>query len=100
MTDEAQWQAGNEKYLSAALSWLRLRLERLTPAESAHTQLPVQEHESSQVEPALPSFLDRFLKRPTAEPLPDVRALPPRDLQPWATNRSHKRRQTCPLPKR
>jgi len=77
MTDEAQWQAGNDKYLSAALSWLRLRLERLSPAESAHTQLFVQEYKPSPIEPVAPSFLDRFLKRPTAEPPPDVRALPP-----------------------
>jgi hypothetical protein len=36
MNDPATWQHGNEKFLSAALAWLRLRLERA--AGHAHTQ--------------------------------------------------------------
>jgi ATPase family associated with various cellular activities (AAA)/Winged helix domain, variant len=34
MTDFADWQKANEEYLSAALAWLRLRLERLSGKNS------------------------------------------------------------------
>ena len=37
MHDLAGWQEGNEKYLSAALSWLRLRLERLAKSAAEPT---------------------------------------------------------------
>ncbi len=35
MTSLATWQANNDKYLSAALAWLRLRLQRLAPPPPA-----------------------------------------------------------------
>src|SRR5258708_454623 len=53
MSDQASWAEGNARYLSAALAWLRLRLERYAqrtgtgqPQES-----PVQVSSPSQDEP-------------------------------------------------
>jgi hypothetical protein len=71
MTDFAQWQRNNERYLSAALAWVRLRLKRLAP-QSAPTAAPP----SPASEPTAPSFVERLRGRSAAEPVPDHPALP------------------------
>lgn len=40
MTDLAQWQKGNEEYLAAALTWLRLRLALYATQEKPAILLP------------------------------------------------------------
>ncbi len=69
MNDLARWQESNERYLSAALAWLRLRLERLAPTPSSGIA-------STSPVPASPSFVNRLLGRSPAQPSPDVPALP------------------------
>ena len=41
MTAEEEWHEGNEKYLHAALAWLRLRLERLAGADGVNRTPPL-----------------------------------------------------------
>lgn len=56
--DIVHWQEGNEKYLAAALAWLRLRLMQQANREPNGGQLL-----SSPPKLASPSFIGRFLKR-------------------------------------
>jgi hypothetical protein len=69
MTDFDHWQAANEQYLSAALSWLRLRLERLAPAPPTTFSLPLQA-------PAAPAVEDRPLRRTRKAQKPTAPAAP------------------------
>jgi hypothetical protein len=71
MTDFVQWQTNNERYLSAALAWIRLRLERLAPQSA-----PIMTLTSPKSEPAASSFVERLLGRSALEPVPDHPALP------------------------
>src|SRR5215213_1104060 len=75
MNDLGEWQQGNERFLSAALAWLRLRLERaahagaqapsLGPAAAPTTDAPAQRR--------------RLFRRNSdpAAPKPEVLMLPP-----------------------
>ncbi|MFL6286737.1 MAG: ATP-binding protein [Pyrinomonadaceae bacterium] len=75
MNDLAEWQQGNERFLSAALAWLRLRLER---AAHAGAQAPSLGHTSAPSADATP--LRRRLFRRNADPAapkPVVLMLPP-----------------------
>src|SRR5450755_587900 len=66
MSDQQHWQEQNTQYLSAALTWLRLRLERLTqherpqPLPAPVTPAPVQ--------PAPTTPRGWFRRAPKAEP--------------------------------
>ncbi|HEX6899539.1 MAG TPA: ATP-binding protein [Thermoanaerobaculia bacterium] len=77
MTETDDWQRANDAFLAAALTWLRLRLERLADWE------PTPPAPSLPVEPAAPrssSFAERFKWRPPfseAAPPRPVLALPP-----------------------
>ena len=62
--NEEQWQRQNEAYLSAALHWLRVRLERLGGPPEA----PVREPQPA---PARKLF---FWRREESQPLPPRRA--------------------------
>jgi hypothetical protein len=86
MTDPAEsagadWARTNDAFLSAALAWLRLRLERL--AYPVSQPLPMSPRTTASPAPApapqAPSFRDRFLRRGPAEaaPPPPLLALPP-----------------------
>jgi hypothetical protein len=75
MNDLAEWQQGNERFLSAALAWLRLRLER---AAHAGAQQPSLGHAAAPTADATP--LRRRLFRRNADPAapkPAVLMLPP-----------------------
>src|SRR6476659_9519001 len=88
MTDPAEsagadWARTNDAFLSAALAWLRLRLERLAYPVSQPLP-PFQPSPRTTVSPApapapqAPSFRDRFLRRGPAEAAPPpLLALPP-----------------------
>jgi len=60
MSDMASWQEGNEKYLSAALAWLRKRLERLVGQEVTLTSTPST--------PENGSWLQNLIRRPLNKP--------------------------------
>ena len=77
MTEADDWQRSNDAFLAAALTWLRLRLERLVDWEPAPPapSLP----EDPRPEPKASSFAERFRWRPPfseAAP-PPILALPP-----------------------
>jgi hypothetical protein len=81
MTEYQDWQQANDEYLGVALSWLRVRLERLAPAEPRSTS----GRWDVVGEPSQSSLWDRLTgrrSRPvTAEghlilPMPALRALP------------------------
>lgn len=57
MTDLATWQENNDKYLAVALTWLRLRLQRLAAS-----------YPSAEAPPEGPGFLDLFQRKPSASP--------------------------------
>lgn len=65
MIDQASWQVSNANYLSAALAWLRLRLEQ--QAQRAQT---LATRPSLPSEPAPPATKHSFLRRSEAEPVP------------------------------
>jgi hypothetical protein len=71
MSTAEQWQTNNERFLSAALTWTRLRLERLAPQPSATKMMTSTAYES-----AAPSFVGRLLGWSAVEPTPDLPALP------------------------
>jgi ATPase family associated with various cellular activities (AAA) len=73
MTDAADWQEGNERFLSAALAWLRLRLER---AAHAHAQPAVEPSAAPAADSAARRRLFRRNSDPAA-PRPQVLMLPP-----------------------
>ena len=74
MNDQAEWQQGNERFLSAALAWLRLRLERVAHAGSQ----PGLTHAASPSADA-PPLRRRLFRRNSdpAAPKPAVLMLPP-----------------------
>lgn len=74
MSELSDWQKGNDKYLTTALAWLRLRLERLGQTDAAPTVLPFDS--SPLPEEAKPEdrcwmrrFLGKSSPKPSAEPL-------------------------------
>ena len=67
MPDEEQWQRHNEAYLSAALAWLRLRLERLAGT-------PEEPHAAAQPRPAAGRWSRSFRRREDDAPLPSAPA--------------------------
>jgi len=76
MSDAAGWPQANDAFLSAALAWLRLRLERLADWEQVPPapSLPVE----PAAEPKASSFAERFRRRPSSENAPPpILALPP-----------------------
>jgi hypothetical protein len=77
MNDLAEWQQGNERFLSAALAWLRLRLERAAHAGAA--QQPQLGHAAAPMAEAPPSLRRRLFRRNSdpAAPKPEVLMLPP-----------------------
>ncbi|MBD2357563.1 ATP-binding protein [Tolypothrix sp. FACHB-123] len=66
MKDMQRWQTANEEYLSAAVKWIRLRLqqmvdiEQVSPAEIAQAQAAMTEAENIQTPPALVLLAQRF----------------------------------------
>ncbi|HEY4592873.1 MAG TPA: ATP-binding protein, partial [Thermoanaerobaculia bacterium] len=75
MTDAADWPQANDAFLSAALAWLRLRLERLAAWEQPAVTPAVSPPPAAS--PQTTSFRERFLRRSPAETAPPVLALPP-----------------------
>ncbi len=67
MSSESDWQKANDEYLSAALTWLRLRLERLAPPTHHGGRPGVLLSQIPTVPPPKPkprgSFLTRWLRR-------------------------------------
>jgi hypothetical protein len=61
MTDLATWQENNDKYLTAALAWLRLRLQRLAAS-----------HPAAESPAAGSGFLGLFRRKPSAPPVKRV----------------------------
>jgi hypothetical protein len=76
MSDQASWQENNARYLSLALAWLRLRLERHAQQWRATEILPPPP--APPPEPAPPLQTKQgFLKRTPSGPAPPaVIALP------------------------
>jgi hypothetical protein len=72
MNEMAQWQQANERYLTAALAWLRLLLERAA-TQSVSSQLPSAADEA---EPARRRLFRRPIPPPTGNRL-HVPLLPP-----------------------
>lgn len=68
MTDLAQWQRGNEEYLSLALSWLRLRLAWHAASERPAIALPPSSLETEDV-PTAEQARWRFLRRQAPAPV-------------------------------
>jgi hypothetical protein len=66
MNDMERWQTENEHYLSAALKWIRLRLqqtahlEKVSPAEIAHAKAAMDAAENIEPSPALVLLSQRF----------------------------------------
>jgi hypothetical protein len=60
MNEGSKWQQGNASYLAAALSWVRLRLERLAQRESIQQLRPVDHPSPAAVQPE-PSLFARWL---------------------------------------
>ena len=77
MTDLAQWQKGNEEYLAAAITWLRLRLALRTSPQKSAILLPPSPLEAQFRPTVEPRW--RFLRRQTTAttPGPFTRLLPP-----------------------
>src|ERR1700694_2777781 len=74
MSDQASWQESNARYLSLALAWLRLRLERHAQQWRAAEILPPP----PELAPAPQPQRQGVLKRTPPEPArPAVIALPP-----------------------
>ncbi len=78
MSDLSDWQKGNDKYLTTALAWLRLRLERLGQTDAAPNVLPFASFSSpEQITPEDRSWMRRFLGKPSPKPSSEpVLALP------------------------
>ncbi len=81
MSDPADWPERNDAFLAAALTWLRLRLERLAWNEPPLVLPSEPASQSEPVQPAQPSFKDRFRRRSSepagAAPSRPLLALPP-----------------------
>jgi hypothetical protein len=67
MSDLAQWQESNGRYLEAALAWLRLRLERLAPPPAAAV-VTVPAAAPAPAAPFQPPGFWSFWRASTAEP--------------------------------
>jgi hypothetical protein len=81
MSEMSDWQSGNDNYLTAALAWLRLRLERLGQMDAVQTVLPFAasstSEETKQEERAwVRRFFGMAALKPSTEP---ILALPPQD---------------------
>jgi ATPase family protein associated with various cellular activities (AAA)/winged helix domain-containing protein len=62
MSDLATWQKANDEYLAAAMTWLRLRLSRLSEGHPA----PLASEPSSSMAPRPRSWFDRSRQEPDA----------------------------------
>ena len=69
MTDLAQWQKGNEEYLAAALTWLRLRLALYATQQKPAILLPPSPLETES-RPAAEAPRWRFLRKQSPTPVP------------------------------
>src|SRR6185295_15451548 len=74
MSDEVQWQKGNNEYLGAALDWLRLRLERLASQGGAASSTGNRTAGISQPKRRL-----RWCFEPS-QTEPSIRLLPPANI--------------------
>jgi hypothetical protein len=68
MSDPVSWQEGNEKYLSAALAWLRQRMERFAGQEVTLTSMPSKQENRS--------WLQSLIRKPLPDPSADKPMLP------------------------
>lgn len=68
MSDLSRWQKSNDEYLSLALEWLRLRLERLSQIQAVST-MPSAEKQSGLDEI---SWMQRFMGKISAKTLPET----------------------------
>jgi hypothetical protein len=85
MTEATSWQAGNERYLRAALAWLRARLERLAGASSAPHELALAPEPSERSKATAP---ERPASDATPEPTPGDAGPPSRGF--WGRLRAKK----------
>ncbi len=68
MSELMDWQRGNERYLSAALTWLRLRMEWLRPMDQIQqTVLPSALSSQKEMKPEDRAFFRRFVGLPPLE---------------------------------
>ncbi len=75
MIEQGNWQENNARYLSLALVWLRLRLERQAERAQASATKPALPSEPAPPTPPAPK--QGFLRRSSAEPVPPpLAALP------------------------
>jgi hypothetical protein len=66
MSELSDWQKGNDKYLTTALAWLRLRLERLGQMDAAPTVLPFASSPFPEgTKPEDRSWIRRLLGKPS-----------------------------------
>lgn len=62
MSEQSSWEKSNDEYLSAALAWLRLRLERFCEEEEAGTAIPfVPPSEETEIETEENNWFQRLL---------------------------------------
>jgi hypothetical protein len=81
MNDPGKWQEQNAHYLSTALAWLRLRLERQARRESGLLGKPC-EPPGTPNQPKEPSVWERWLgQKPEATPARSIALLPAADEQ-------------------
>jgi hypothetical protein len=65
MREPSDWQKGNDNYLTTALAWLRLRLERLDQTDAVPTVQPFASSSPEQTMPEERSWMRRFLGKPS-----------------------------------
>jgi len=68
MSDPSLWQKSNDEYLSMALEWLRLRLERLSEVQAASSSTPSTKTQDKLDEP---SWMDRLMGKIYAKDQPE-----------------------------
>src|SRR5260370_41974672 len=75
MIEQGNWQDGNARYLSLALVWLRLRLER----QAQRVQAPATKKvlPSKPAPPTPPAPKQGSLRRSSVEPVPRAPTAPP-----------------------
>ena len=76
MNDHAHWMEANEKYLAAALAWLRLRLEKMTGAEEEPVEPVVEKPRGF-----FARLFGRSSRKPTPPPGPSGTLLISRDAE-------------------
>ena len=77
MNDAGKWQEENARYLSVALAWLRLRLERQALRESGPLR-PISELSAAPNQSEEPSVFARWMGQKTAaKPAQPIALLPP-----------------------